>query len=108
MKPLATYLLIATVLYSSACSSAKQTSTSGGQSGVQAAEQDGSSFEHAIVVGGIKEEYSWVRSHYPGSAFQGQSLMFKKDKPFDVLNFRLSDGTTRSIYFDISSFYGKY
>lgn len=71
-------------------------------------DRDGSSYENAVVVKSIKEEYEWVRVHYPGSQMQSQALMFRDKKPYDALTFKLNDGTTKTFYFDISSFFGKF
>ena len=74
----------------------------------QRADADGSSFEKAIVVKSIREEYEWVRARYPESKIKMQRLVFEKRTPYDVLTFAMPDGKDRDFYFDISKFYGKY
>ncbi|MFN8258513.1 MAG: hypothetical protein U0W24_22685 [Bacteroidales bacterium] len=70
-------------------------------------DRDGSSFEKAIVVKSISEEYEWIGANYPGYKFIQQSLVFDKKNPYDVLEIKTLDGATLKIYFDISSFFGK-
>jgi len=67
----------------------------------------GNSFENAISVKSISEEYAWLRRNYAGFTFLQQSLVFDNGKPYDVLKIITSTGKTKSIYFDISSFFGK-
>jgi hypothetical protein len=69
--------------------------------------KDGTSFEQAISVGSIREEYEWVRTRHPGSQMNMQRLVFHEKKPYDVLTFVMTDGSKRDFYFDISRFYGK-
>ncbi|MFZ2098344.1 MAG: hypothetical protein WAV05_17065 [Anaerolineales bacterium] len=81
-------------------------------------DRDGSSFESAIVINstthskGVHSEYEYI-SHIFGQrnvdwTFERQSLMDKFDKKYDVLDIRLSNGEKKSIYFDISRFFGKF
>jgi len=68
---------------------------------------DGSSFETAVVAKSISSEYEWVREHYPNSQMQMQSLVQRGKKNYDVLTIQTDDGSTRKVYFDIDSFFGK-
>lgn len=68
--------------------------------------RDGASPQSAIIVDGIAAEYLWIRDHYPDYTPDAQALEQIAGKPFDVLTIRSSSGTTRTIYFDISRFYG--
>lgn len=72
-----------------------------------AASRDGQTFEKAIVVNSIREEYNWLYSKYPGAKVQRQALIRDNGKPYDVLTFVTADGESKSAYFDISSFFGK-
>jgi len=78
------------------------------------AERDGSTFGKAIVITetherpGIDAEYAWIRQHYPGSKTQGQALMYRDKKPYDLLHVLTADGSKVDVYFDISNFYGKF
>lgn len=76
--------------------------------------QDGSSFEKAVFINektetaGIGAEYVWLRQNYPGYKLVQQSLAFEKEKPYDIMDIKTADGEKKSIYFDISKFYGKF
>lgn len=75
---------------------------------------DGLSYENAVVIKdksettGVAAEYTWIRNHYPGSSFGKQSLTNNKGKPYDIIDITTADGQQKSIYFDISNFYGKF
>ena len=69
--------------------------------------RDGMTFEKAIVVNSIKEEYKWIEAKYPGSRVEGQALIRKNGKPYDVLTFVTKEGEKKEAHFDISSFFGK-
>lgn len=69
--------------------------------------RDGSSFEKAIKVGSIPEEYKYVKNNCKHCRLVQQALIYDKKIPFDVIEMERPDGTTVSYYFDISSFYGK-
>jgi hypothetical protein len=75
--------------------------------------EDGLSYETAIVIketteeAGVTAEYTWMKNHYPGYQMQSQSLMTNKDKPFDVMDIKLTDGSKLRLYFDISNYFGK-
>jgi len=70
-------------------------------------DNDGSSFEKAVVAKSITFEYDWLKKYYPGYSFIQQSLQFHNDKPYDILKIKTIDGTTIDVYFDISKFFGK-
>lgn len=96
MKKIILLALISFTLFN--CSSTKTQST-----------KDGSSFENAIKVNDVSEEYQIVRSKCADCKLQGQGLVFSdKDKPFDVLTFIKPSGEEVKYYFDISRFYGKF
>ena len=58
-------------------------------------------------LSGVQAEYAWVHSHYPGFERGGQALTECDSKPADRLDIRTADGKEVSLYFDISSFFGK-
>lgn len=95
------------------CSTTKKTVQSGAAS-VSRTENDGSSFEKAIVIQethetpGIDAEYAWIRNKYPGSHTNSQALVYNKNKPFDILHITTADNNKVDVYFDISNFYGKF
>ena len=78
---------------------------------------DGSSYEKAIIVkaknstDGIGAEYKYLDQKYGrrGVDWQmiQQSLSYKNNKPFDVLKIKYK-GKVLNIYFEISSFFGKF
>ena len=69
--------------------------------------RDGSSFEKAIIVKSIPEEYEYVSKICPDCLLLGQSLTHDNKKPFDILKFKKPNGEEVSYYFDISKFFGK-
>ena len=68
---------------------------------------DGMSFESAIVVNSVPEEYQYLRNRYPGYKFIMQSLINHEGKYYDVLKIKTAEGEELEIHFDISSFFGK-
>lgn len=74
---------------------------------------DGSSFDKAIIIKGATEEtgvhaeYDYIQKHYPGYKRGAQSLQNLKGRAFDVLYFTTADGKKKTIYFDITAFFGK-
>lgn len=98
MKRFFTYNLLLIVFCLTSCSSSKKlTSTV----------PDGSSFEQAIVVKSVIEEYEYVKKVCQDCQLLGQMLSHYKDKPYDILRFTNSKGEEVSYYFDISKFFGK-
>ena len=81
------------------------------ETGIQ---KNGSSTELAIVIHeknertGIDAEYEWLRKNYPGYKMKSQSLLNEKGKYYDRLDFTTANGESKSIYFDITGFYGKF
>lgn len=69
--------------------------------------RDGMSYETAVIVNSIEEEYKWIAEKYPGSKVQMQALVDKDGVPFDVLTFLTADGEKKVAHFDISKFFGK-
>ena len=74
---------------------------------------DGSTFEKAIIVNGATEEtgvhaeYDYIAKHYPGYSRGQQSLQSHEKRMYDVLEFMTADKQQRTIYFDITGFFGK-
>jgi hypothetical protein len=107
MKNLLILTFIISCIFS--CSTTKNVSNASNARG-----KDGSSFEKAIIIDknneteGVAAEYEWLRKNYPGYQNQGQSLVYNNDKPYDLLKIKTADGTSKSIYFDISKFFGKF
>ena len=57
---------------------------------------------------GIAMEYQWVAEHYPGYQNVSQAIFFGDDKIYDVLTIITADGVEKTIYFDITLFYGHF
>ena len=74
----------------------------------------GASYQTAIVVpatnevSGVAYEYDYIRAHYPKSKFISQALSQHGGKPYDIMTFAAADGTKRTLYFDISRYFGRY
>jgi hypothetical protein len=74
---------------------------------------DGSSLERAIVIKGatdetgVHAEYEYLKQHFPGYQLGTQSLMNVKGHAYDVLEFKTADGKKKTLYFDITAFFGK-
>ena len=70
--------------------------------------KDGSSPEKAIVVDSIAEEFMWIAHHCSEFNMEKQALHHIDDKPYDVLTLGNGTGEKRTVYFDISKFFGTY
>jgi hypothetical protein len=78
---------------------------------------DGSSFNKAIIIkaknstDGIAAEYKYVSKKYGRRGVDWkmiqQSLSYNKKKPYDILKINYKEKEI-NIYFDISSFFGKF
>ena len=68
---------------------------------------EGSSPGKAIAVGSIGEEYTWMQQNCPGFKPGRHALQEIDGKPFDVLTWQNDRGEERTVYFDISAFFGK-
>ncbi|HYM61473.1 MAG TPA: hypothetical protein VEZ11_11350 [Thermoanaerobaculia bacterium] len=79
-----------------------------------ATEGNGTSCDDLIVIvaanenDGINAETAWMRKHYPGFRRGGQALLQCGDKAADRIDITTAQGESRRIYFDISSFFGKW
>ena len=73
---------------------------------------DGSSVEKAVVVlaqtedEGIDLEHHWIFDHYGRFRKLRGGLASADGKHFDVITVELGDHTEKTIYFDITGFYG--
>ncbi|WP_129588390.1 hypothetical protein [Solilutibacter silvestris] len=74
---------------------------------------DGSSTGKAIIINakneseGVPMEYQWISARYPGFKRGGQSLLMSGGKSYDKIDITTADGQKKSLYFDITSFFGK-
>ncbi|MEA3212196.1 MAG: hypothetical protein QOE70_5253 [Chthoniobacter sp.] len=81
--------------------------------GISFAGGDGSSLEKAVIIKGatteetgVRAEYEYLAQHYPGYKRGSQSLLNSKGRAFDAIEFTTADGRTKTIYFDITAFFG--
>lgn len=70
--------------------------------------KDGLSFENAVKVNSVREEYEFIKSNCSGCEVTSQSLTDYKGNKFDVIKVKKPDGSTGAYYFDIKSFFGKF
>lgn len=76
------------------------------------AENDGLSFEKAVViferkeVKGIRAENYWLKKNYPGYRLEGHRYTFYNNRPFDIITVTTRQGETLEFYFNIYAFYG--
>jgi hypothetical protein len=74
---------------------------------------EGSSLAIAVVIqaddefAGIAMENIWLESHHPNYQKISQSTTFEGDLVYDLIAIVTADGTKLTIYFDITSFFGK-
>jgi len=112
MKKIAVILISLTLFVS--CSVSKSTGTITNENKSLYVIEKGTSFKDAIVINekseraGVNAEYIWIRKHYPGSKVEGQALVSNHKKPYDIIDIVTSSGEEKSIYFDISKFFGKF
>ena len=70
---------------------------------------NGSSFETAIKVKTVDEEYKYLSANYPGSTVLGQALVYDdKGTPYDILTVQMPDGKTAKFYFDVTEVFKMY
>ena len=75
---------------------------------------DGSTQEKAVVIkGGTEEtgvaaEYTYLDQHFPGNKRNGQGVFSAGKKQYDRLEFTTTKGEKKTLFFDITGFYGKF
>src|SRR5882762_8907074 len=74
---------------------------------------DGSSIKQAVIISdtasektGVRAEYVWLHEHYPGYRLRGQGLRHDKGRSYDEMRIVTADGKSRTVFFDITSFFG--
>lgn len=108
-----TLLLFVICALGVSCSTSKKAVHSS-SAAVSSTENDGSSFDKAIVIQethetpGVDAEYAWIRNKYPGSHTNGQALAYHNNKPYDIIHITTAESNKVDVYFDISNFYGKF
>ena len=97
-KPAKFGLIISLLILLTSCSATKNIDNTG---------RDGSSFEKAIIVMNIDQEYEYLRKVCSDCQLLQQSLISNNKKFYDVIKLKKANGKEVSYYFDISKFYGK-
>ena len=116
-KPLNTLAAALLALTLAACA-AQQTDPApaapAGQTRTPTQTNDGSSIQRAVVINendttrGIAAENAWIARHHPGYRKVGQVLLNEGGGIYDRIDIQAPDGSRRSVYFDIRSFFGLY
>ena len=107
------FFLAVTTALLAACQTTQLGPTPPIPSTVSFAGGDGSSVESAVLIKGATEstgvqaEYGWLAQHYPRYRMGEQSLQKHGARLYDAMEITTSDGTRKTVYFDISEFYGK-
>lgn len=101
-----------------ACSSSKKTTTANKVSTHTVTRSDvlkgGTSFENAIVIkvekesAGVGEEYKWLSESYPGYSTIRKTQTANGKKHYDIIKIKTREGWEKEIYFDTTSFFGKW
>jgi hypothetical protein len=75
---------------------------------------DGTDCARAVVIGGAGHEFEgvraerwWVYSKNPGSRIASQSVSESDGRALETIHILSADGRSRTICFDITSFFGK-
>ena len=83
--------------------------------GISFAGGDGRSKGQAIVIkgapnssAGIDAEYAWLRKYRPGWVKGAQALLNENDKYYDRIDLITPQGENKTIFFDITDFFGKW
>ncbi len=75
---------------------------------------NGSSYAEAVMIqaanedAGIEAEYYWLAQRYPGYKRGQQSAIGHEGKMYDLLEITTGKGEKKTVYFDITAFYGKF
>ncbi len=76
---------------------------------------DGSSIETAVVIKGAKDteegieaEAKWVRKVHRNWTKGTQALLDQNGRKYDRIEYSTPEGGTKTIYFDITDFFGKF
>lgn len=75
---------------------------------------DGTSMAQAVVITGapngtegVRAERKWINCYHPGWRKTFQALYHCDNKYYDEIEYTLPTGETKTIYFDITEFFGK-
>ena len=79
-----------------------------------AAADEGGSVARAVVIqaaserDGVAAEYDWLARHLPGAVVARQALLSVGDRQYDRIDVVLPGGGQRSVYFDVTGFFGRF
>ena len=80
----------------------------------ESANEPGLTVETAIILegatnelNGVQAEHVYTSKRYPGWKWRMQSLMNVGEKHYDIIELAGQKGETKTIYFDITSWFGK-
>jgi len=86
-----------------------------GKKGISFQGGDGSSMAKAVVIKGAQNSFTgvaaesrWIRQNHPDWRKMKQALLSEGGKHFDRIEYRTPGGETRTVYFDITDFFGKW
>ena len=75
---------------------------------------NGSSKEKAIIIlgaeselEGVDAEFEFIKHLYNDFELDNQTFISEEDMKYDLLTIKLSDGTKKEVWFDITDFYGR-
>ena len=74
---------------------------------------DGSAYAKAVVIvakdeeAGVAAERAWLEQRYPGFDKGRQSLLDHDGKKYDLIDITTTAGEHKTLYFDITGFFGK-
>jgi hypothetical protein len=75
---------------------------------------DGTALDRAVIVTapdenvGVAALYGWIGKNYPGSKAAGQTTVIQQGRYFDAIDIVTAGKERRTLYFDITSFFGKF
>jgi hypothetical protein len=76
---------------------------------------DGSSIEKAVIIKnakneseGVDAESKWIHKVHRGWRKGRQALLMQDGKSYDRIEYTTPDGTKKTIFFDITEFFGKF
>jgi len=113
MSELASVRLSANVILAVAIAALIGCASSSGRATDHRDQGDGLSCETAVLIvandttAGIRAERQWLEEHYPGYQLTLQGLGSCHDFPTDKMEIRTRGGESKTIIFNIKSFFGK-
>ena len=81
-------------------------------SAVSTAERDGTSMERAVAImestepAGVRAQKAWIAERYPAARKKLSGIQSENGRHYDVVVLVLPDGTEKTLYFDITAYFG--